>query len=82
MTDFKVGTVSHYYDKIEVAVVDLIDNLSLGDKIRIRNNDEEFEQEVESMQMEHKQIKLAEKGETIGLKVDRPVKAGYTIYKK
>ncbi len=82
MTDFKVGTVSHYYDKIQVAVVDLIDNLSLGDKIRIRNNDEEFEQEVESMQMEHKQIKLAEKGETIGLKVDQPVKAGYTIYKK
>ena len=81
MPDFKVGLVTHYYDKIGVAVVDLSGDLVVGDKIRIVNDDKEFTQEVVSMQIEHKQVKVAKKGQTIGLKIDKPTKEKAEIYK-
>jgi putative protease len=77
----KVGTITHYYDKIGVAIVDLIASLSVGDKIKIVKDDQEFEQEVKSIQVEHKQVKTAKKGESVGLKVDQEVKEKAEVYK-
>ncbi len=81
MPDFKVGKVTHYYDKIGVAIVDLDGNLAIGDKIKIVKGEDEFEQEVKSMQVEHKQVDTAKKGDVIGLKVDQPTKEGAEVYK-
>jgi putative protease len=64
-----------------VAVLKLDKPLSVGDKIKISGHDNEFTQEVVSMQMEHQQIKKAKKGDDIGLKVDRPVKENDEVYK-
>lgn len=81
MPNLKVGTVSHYYDKVGVAVVDLTSSLSVGDKIKFVKGDEELEQEVASMQVEHEQVETAKKGQSIGLKVDGPVKRKAEVYK-
>ena len=81
MADKKVGKVSHYYDKIGVAVIDLTEGLKTGDKIKIGKDDEEFEQEVQSMQVDHKEVKTAKKGDSIGLKVDKEVKRKAEVYK-
>ncbi len=81
MADKQVGKVTHYYDKIGVAVVELIDTLKVGDKIKISKDDEEFEQEVQSMQMEHEAIDEAKKGQSIGLKVEEDVKARASVYR-
>ncbi len=82
MTDFKIGKVTHYYDKIGVAVVELDSEISVGDKIKFVRGDEDlFEQEVSSMQVEHNQIEKAKKGDIVGLKTDQPVKEGAEIYK-
>ncbi len=54
MANFKVGTVTHYFDKIGVAVVDLTDSLAVGDTITV--GDPSFTQQVESMQVEHEKI--------------------------
>lgn len=81
MPDLKVGVVTHYYDKIGVAVVELTGTLSIGDKIKIVKGDEEFTQEVTSMQVEHEQVQTAKRGESIGLKVDQPVKRKAEVYK-
>jgi len=81
MTDKKIGRVNHYYDKIGVAVVDLEASLKRGDKIKFVNGDEDFEQTVASMQIEHQQIEKAKKGQSIGLKVDQSVKRGAEVYK-
>jgi len=80
MADKKIGKVSHYYDKIQVAVVELEDSLKKGDKIKIVKDDQEFEQTVESMQQEHKQIEKAEKGDSVGLKVEQKVEKGAEVY--
>ncbi len=82
MADFKVGKVTHYYDKISVAVVELSGNLSSGDKIKFaRGGEDMFEQEVGSMQVEHEKIDSAKKGDVVGLKVDQEVKEGAEVYK-
>jgi putative protease len=77
----KVGKVTHYFDRISVAVIDLIKPLAVGDKIKIEGHDKEFTQEVVSMQTEHENIKKAKKGDSVGLKVDKIVKANDIVYK-
>lgn len=79
--DQKIGKVTHYYNKIGVAVVELTKPLSVGDKIKISGHDKEFTQEVASMQMEHQEIKKAKAKESIGLKVDQPVKENDEVFK-
>ncbi|MBU0572079.1 hypothetical protein KKH23_00745 [Patescibacteria group bacterium] len=82
MADFKIGKVKHYYDKIGVAVVELDGGLSKGDKIKfVRGGEDMFEQEVESMQIEHDKIDSAKKGDVVGLKVDQEVKEDAEVYK-
>jgi len=81
MADTKAGLITHYYDKIGVAVVELLDNLAVGDKIKIVKDDQEFTQEVSSMQVEHQTVEKAKKGETVGLKVDQAVKNKAEVYK-
>ena len=80
MADFKVGKVTHYYDKIGVAVVEVLGPLAKGDQIKVSGSDD-FTQTVDSIQVEHEQIKAAKKGQVIGIKVDQPVKRGDEVYK-
>lgn len=81
MANTKVGRITHYYDKIQVAVVDVLAPIKVGDKIKIVDGEDEFEQEVASMQMEHEKIQKAKKGQAVGMKVDQPVKKGNEVYR-
>ena len=81
MADSKVGKISHYYDKILVAVVELTAELKVGDRIKISGHDHEFEQTVSSIQMEHQSVEEAQSGQSVGVKVDQPVKPGDDVYK-
>lgn len=76
-----VGKVVHYYNKIGVAIVDLSDTLSQGDSISIEGRTTNLQQTVDSMQIEHKNVKTAKKGQSIGLKVNDRVKEGDSVYK-
>jgi putative protease len=77
-----VGTVSHYYDKIGVAIVELSGTLSVGEKVKfVRGGEDLFEQVVESIQVEHKKLDSANKGDVIGLKTNDAVKEGTEIFK-
>lgn len=81
MADKKLGKILHYYDKIGVAVVDVLSPFKVGDKIKISGHDNQFVQEVVSMQEEHKAIQKVKKGQKVGLKVDAEVKEGDEVYK-
>lgn len=56
-----IGKVIHYFDKIQVAVVELSGEMKDGELIRFVSEDTDFEQTVESMEVEHKKIKKAKK---------------------
>jgi len=82
VNNYKVGKVAHYYDKIQVAIVELSADLTVGDKIKFtRGGEDMYEQAVESIQIEHKKVKSAKSGDVVGLKVNETVKEGSEIYK-
>lgn len=76
-----IGKITHFYDQISVAVVALNASLKVGDKIKIGKQDQFFEQEVKSMQMDHKPLQVAKKGQEIGLKVKKEVHQNALVYK-
>ena len=83
MSDLQeIGQIFHYYAKIGVAIVNLKAPLSVGDKILVKGPTTNLEQTVASMQIEHKNIELAEAGQSIGLKVKERVRETDTVYKK
>ena len=77
----EVGRVTHFYPKISVAIVELKAPLNIGDKILIRGATTNFEQTVESMQIEHRNIEKAEAGQIIGLKVKERVRENDKVYR-
>jgi len=78
----EVGRITHFFSKISVVVVELTAPLAVGDRILIKGPSTDFEQLVESMQIEHKNIQRAEAGQSIGLKVIQPAREKDVVYKK
>ena len=76
-----IGKISHYFGNISVAVVDLSDTLKVGDTIRIVGGETDFKQEVSSMEVDHKKVASAKKGDSVGFKVDQKVRDDYRVYK-
>jgi putative protease len=78
----RVGRITHYFTRLGVGVVELTDgDLKIGDTIHIKGHTTDFEQKVESMQIEHKPIEHATKGQSIGLKVKEHVREHDIVYK-
>jgi putative protease len=78
----EVGSVLHFFSKINVAVIELSTPLSVGDQILVKGPSTDFEQAVESMQIEHESLQKAEKGQSIGLKLVQRAREKDVIYKK
>jgi putative protease len=78
----EVGHITHFFSKICVAVVELTAPLTVGDRILVKGPATDFEQVVESMQIEHKSIPRAEAGQSVGLKLAEHAKERDTVYKK
>ena len=76
----EIGKVKHFFDKPSVAVIELSGKVKVGDKIHIKGNTTDFEQKVDSMQVEHEGIDSAKKGDAIGLKVVEKVRANDVVY--
>jgi len=80
MEEKLIGKVTHYYGKIGVGIVELSGSLKVGDKIHLKGHSTDFEQEVDSIQVEHENVDSAKKGEVIGLKVKDKIKEGDEVY--
>lgn len=76
----QVGKVTHYYDKLGVAIIELSDSLKQGETIKFVGKEGEFTQVVSSMQHEHQPIESASKGQSVGVKVDQKVKENDLVY--
>jgi hypothetical protein len=81
MAEKMVGKVTHYYTRLGVAAVELTDELKLGDTIRVLGHSTEFEQVVNSMQLEHENIAVGKAGQAIGMKVVERVRTGDQVFK-
>ena len=82
MDEQKIGIVSNYYSKISVAAVELTDGaVSLGDTLHFLGHTTNFESKVDSMQIEHKSVAEAKKGESVGIKISETARRGDKVYK-
>ena len=78
----QVGKVTHYFSKIGVAVIEVTDgSIKVGDELHIKGHTSDFKQKVSSMQIEHEKVEMAEPKQSIGLKVNEPVRANDLVYK-
>jgi len=81
MTETRIGTVTHYYNHLHVAGVTITDGeLHNGDTIRVKGHTSDFEQKVESMQIDQEPVEVAKPGDQIGLYVNEHAREHDTVY--
>ncbi len=82
MAETKIGTVTHYFNHLQVAAVQLTDGeLRKGDTIHIKGHTSDFQQTVGSIQLEHELLEVAKPGQSVGIKVTEHAREHDTVYK-
>ena len=81
MAEKEIGEIFSYYSKVGVAAIKLTGVLRRGDKVHIKGHTTDFEQEIIGMQIEHKNIEKAKRGDDLGIKVNDRVRPGDKVYK-
>jgi len=81
MEEKEVGRITHYYGNISVGIVELSDTLKVGDTIHIKGHTSDFNQTVDSIQIEHKNVSEAKAGDLVGIKVIQKVHPHDKVYK-
>ncbi|MEK7513466.1 MAG: hypothetical protein AAB580_01095 [Patescibacteria group bacterium] len=76
-----IGKVIHVFDKILVAVVKLTAAMKIGDTVKFKHGESEFIQKIQSMEIEHKPVTIAKKGEEVAIKLDQLVKGKTEVFK-
>ena len=76
-----IGKITHYFSNIGVAVIELNDDLKIGDRISIEGSKTNFEIDVDSMQIEHEKIDSARSGQAVGMKVADKVREQDSVFK-
>jgi putative protease len=77
----EIGHITHFFSKISVAVLELSLPLAVGDQILVKGPSTDFEQTVESIQIDRKALPRAEDGQSVGLKLAQPAKEKDVVYK-
>jgi len=78
----RVGTVTHYYGHLSVAVVQMESgSLRVGDTIHVSGHTSDFRQRVESMQIEHQPVFEVRAGQEFGLRVTEHAREQDAVYK-
>ena len=81
MSGVRIGEVTHYFDKISVAVLSLTGTLRVGDTVHILGRSTDFQQVVTSLQIEHQPVNEAAPGQDVALKVGQRVRPRDAIFK-
>ena len=81
MAEERIGVVSDYFAHVNVAGIELSGPLRVGDRIHIKGHTTDFEQVVESMQIEHEQVEEAKTGDAVGIKLKDRCRHGDEVFK-
>lgn len=75
-----IGEVEHFFSKIGVGIIKVKENIKVGDKIKIKGHTTDIDMNVDSMQIDHKDVKEAKKGDVVGIKVPDKVREEDKVY--
>ncbi len=78
----KVGKVFAYFAKIGVAAINVTDDsIEIGDKLHFKGATTDYEEEIESMQIDKKEVDYVEAGKSVGIQIKNKVRPGDEVYK-
>ena len=80
MKEKEIGKVSSYFSHVSVAAIKLSAKLKTGSKIHIKGTTTDFEQKVDSIQIDKKDVSEAKKGNHIGIKVSEKVRPNDKVF--
>jgi len=81
-TEKEVGFVVHYFSHLNVAGIDVTkESIQVGDVLHFKGHTTDFEQTITSMQIEHKEVAKAKKGDSIGMQVSDKVRVHDKVFK-
>lgn len=75
-----IGTVTHFYGNLEVAIVKFNKVVPVGTRVRFKGATTDFEETIQSMQYDHKPVDAAKKGQEVGIKVGDKVRDGDEVF--
>ena len=82
MSEQPVGEVTHYFNKAEVAGITIIEGeLKIGDTISVIGQTTDFQQDIESMQIEHESVETATIGDRVGIRVTDRVRVHDKVFR-
>lgn len=75
-----IGSVTHYFGKLGVAIVKFKKEIEAGTRVRFKGATTDFEETTSSMQHDHKAVKSAKKGQEVGILVRDKVREGDEVF--
>jgi putative protease len=80
--EVKIGQITHYFGKVQVAAIELTDGeLAIGDTIHVKGHTSDFTQTIDSMQIDRVDVPKAEKGQAVGIRVAEQARVGDEVFK-
>ncbi len=76
----KIATITQYFSNIQVAGLEMMGDLKIGDRVHIVGPSTDFVQTVNSMQINRKDIETVTTGDDVGLKLDSAAEVGDEVY--
>ncbi|MBI3317154.1 MAG: hypothetical protein HYZ85_04030 [Candidatus Omnitrophica bacterium] len=77
-----VGHVTHYFDHVQAAAVKVeAGQIKIGDRLYFKGHTTDFEETLESLQIDHVSVPKAGRGAEAGIRVKSRVREGDAVYK-
>ena len=77
----RIGEVTHFFGKISVAVLNLSKDLKVGDNVHFLGSNTDFQQVIQSMQVEHQDVTEVSAGDDVAVKVAQRVRKGDSVFR-
>ena len=77
----EIGRVSGFFAHPSVAVLDLTAPLKVGETVYVKGHTTDFQQAVESIQVDRQPVKEAQSGQSVGIKVTQRCRRNDVVYK-
>lgn len=76
-----IGKVTHYFGQLNVAAVQLTGQLAVGDEVHVKGHTTDFNQKIDSLEVEHQKVPQAGPGEDVAFKVSEKARPGDQVFR-
>jgi putative protease len=76
-----IGKVTHYFGHLAVAVMQLTGELHVGDEIHVKGHTSDFQQRIDSLEIDHQKVDQAGPGSEVAFKVKEKVRGGDQVFR-